>query len=89
MFALASAVAQVVTLRIYRPLISRNRRHRVMLCVWLVLYVFVGIQMAWMLRPFVGSPEAAPAFFREGAWGNAYVVVVRLIGKTLWQLLGS
>jgi len=88
MFAAAAATAQVVTVRTYRPLIARDGRHRVMLGVWLTLYVFVGIQLAWMLRPFVGSPVAAPAFFREGAWGNAYVVVVRLVGKVLDQVLG-
>ena len=27
-----------------------------MLRTWLVIYVFVGIQMGWVLRPFVGSP---------------------------------
>lgn len=24
---------------------------------WVVLYVFVGAQMGWMLRPFIGSPD--------------------------------
>jgi len=86
-FATAAGTAQIVTMRTYRPLIASNPRHRFMLWVWLVLYVFVGIQMAWMLRPFVGAPVAEPAFFRAGAWGNAYVIVARLVGKALWQLL--
>jgi hypothetical protein len=50
-----------------------------MLWTWLVLYVFVGIQMAWILRLFVGAPGAPVEFFRRESWENAYVVVARLI----------
>ena len=44
---------------------------------WIALYVFVAIQLAWVLRPFVGSPELEVSFFRAEAWSNAYVVIVR------------
>ena len=50
-----------------------------MLWTWLAIYVFVGIQMAWVLRPFVGDPRLPAQFFREHSWGNAYDVVARLI----------
>ena len=79
MFAVASLGGQWHLRRAYRPLIERSPRHRVLLRGWLVLYVFVGIQMAWVLRPFIGDPAAPAQFFRAGAWGNAYVVVARLI----------
>jgi len=79
MFALASLAGQWHLRRAYRLLIARNPRHRLLLRSWLVLYVFVGIQMAWVLRPFIGSPQAPAQFFRSGAWGNAYVVVARMI----------
>ena len=79
MFGIASVAAQVVIRRYYGPLIRRSRRHRQLLRVWFLLYVFVGIQMAWVLRPFIGDPELPVAFFRSGAWGNAYVVVARLV----------
>lgn len=78
-FALAAATAQRVVRRYYDPLIRRNPRHRTMLHVWLALYVFVGIQAAWVLRPFIGDPAQPVAFFRPDAWGNAYVVVFGLI----------
>jgi hypothetical protein len=58
---------------------ARNRRHRVLLRTWLVVYAFVGIQMGWVLRPFVGAPGMPVQFFREEAWGNAYVIVARMI----------
>ena len=80
MFGIATLSAQRIVRRYYSPLIQRNKTHRAMLFIWLLLYVFVGIQMAWVLRPFVGDPNAPVVFFRTEAWGNAYVVIIRLIG---------
>ena len=59
MFAVASLASQVVLARGYRPLIARNPKHRWLLRTWIVIYAFVGIQMGWTLRPFVGAPDAA------------------------------
>jgi hypothetical protein len=81
MFAVASAAAQVVLWRMYQPLIARNRRHRALAFTWLTLYVCVGIQMAWVLRPFVGNPGMPTQFFRDESWGNAYVFIAR----TIWR----
>ncbi len=58
MFAVASGSAQWMLRRSYRPLIKSDPKHRWMLFVWLLIYVFVGIQMAWVLRPFIGHPAA-------------------------------
>lgn len=85
MFGVASIAAQVLLRRLYRPLIESDPRHRALLWSWLGIYAFVGIQMAWILRPFVGNPDAPTTFFREEAWGNAYVEVAR----TLWRLVGG
>ncbi len=82
MFGLASFAGQWHLRRAYRPLIARNSRHRLLLRGWLVLYIFVGIQMGWVLRPFIGEPTRAPQFFRQEAWGNAYVVVARMLWET-------
>ena len=79
MFALASFAAQGLLRRWYAPLIARNPRHRVLLRTWIVIYAFVGVQMAWVLRPFVGDPGQPTRFFRQGAWGNAYVEVARMV----------
>jgi hypothetical protein len=85
-FAAASVAAQALLRRWYLPLVARNPRHRVLLRAWLVIYAFVGIQMAWVLRPFVGHPGGPTRFFRYGAaWGNAYEHVAR----TLWQAVGG
>jgi len=78
-FALATVAGQIALRRSYRHLIALHPSHRTMLRIWMATYCFVGIQMAWVLRPFVGNPQAQPHFFREGAWSNAYVFVGRLI----------
>ena len=78
-FALASIAGQHLLQGYYRPLIARNPRHRPLLWTWLGMYIFIGIQMGWILRPFVGAPSAPVQFFRSGDWGNAYVVVTELI----------
>lgn len=83
MFAAASAASQGMLRRAYRPLIERNPRHRWLLRTWIILYVFVGIQMAWILRPFVGDPAMRTRFFREDTWGNAYLIVGRTIAEAL------
>jgi hypothetical protein len=75
MFAIASLAGQRLLGRFYAPLIARDPRHRKMVRVWILLYAFVGIQMGWVLRPFIGDPDKPTTFFRQGAWGNAYVEV--------------
>lgn len=77
-FSVATAVAQVMLFRRYRPLIRRTPHHRITLWFWIVLYAFVGMQMGWMLRPFVGSPGMAVTFFRNEPFTNAYVEIFRL-----------
>lgn len=49
---------------------------------WLVLYGFVGSQLGWTLRPFVGSPNEPFALFRE-IESNFYIQVVKIVGKVL------
>jgi hypothetical protein len=83
MFGIGSIAAQVVVRRYYGPLIRRSPRHRQLLWAWFFLYAFVGVQMAWILRPFIGNPGGPVTFFRSGAWGNAYVVLAHLIAGTV------
>jgi hypothetical protein len=47
-----------------------NRRKR-LLNFWMLLYAFVGTQMAWTLRPFFGVREGEFIFFQE-VRGNFY-----------------
>jgi hypothetical protein len=50
--------------------------------IWLTLYVFVGTQLAWVLRPFVGSPGDPFQLFRPRT-GNFYESVLQSIGAFL------
>ncbi|MGD9128663.1 MAG: hypothetical protein PVH19_14905 [Planctomycetia bacterium] len=79
MMTIATVGGQIKLWSAYRQLIARNRKHRIMVWVWLLCYAFVGIQMGWLLRPFIGSPGVDTTFFRPEAFSNAYVVVFHLI----------
>jgi hypothetical protein len=73
-FALSLACAQRTLARHYRPLIARDRRHRLALGAWFALYAFTSIKVGWVLRPFVGDPALPLEFLREGKWQeNPYV----------------
>ena len=78
-FGLASALAQIILRNLSLRLIRTNSRHLWLIRSWFVIYAFVGIQMGWILRPFIGSPNVPTQFFREGAWGNAYVKLAEII----------
>jgi hypothetical protein len=52
------------------------RRAVRILQVWILVFGFVGTQMAWSLRPFVGSPDRPFEFFRAEQEGNFYTAVL-------------
>lgn len=43
--------------------------------VWVIIFGFVGTQMAWSLRPFVGEPSLGFELFRNEREGNFYKAV--------------
>lgn len=53
-----------------------RRTPRRILLVWILLYMFVGTQLAWVLRPFVGSPDLELTIFRPRT-GNFYESVIQ------------
>jgi hypothetical protein len=57
---------------------------RGLLFAWVLLYGFVGLQLAWVLRPFIGHPAAGFEWFRERE-GNIY----ESIFYSLQQVLGG
>jgi len=83
MYLLTTMAAQITLSKHDAPLIAANPRHRAGRLAWAALYVFVAIQLAWVLRLFVGSSVLPTRFFREEAWDNAYVVVAQKV----WELL--
>lgn len=93
-FALAALGGQRTLARHYRPLVARRPRHRQAVGAWLVLYVFVSIKLAWILRPFVGDPALPVEFLRAEKWQeNPYVnlfwTAAWLVGSLLRRLVGA
>ena len=79
MFAVASIAAQRLLASWYAPLIKKNSRHQSMMVLWIFLFAFVGIQMGYVLRPFIGDPTSPTTFLRENPFENAYVRVWKLV----------
>lgn len=46
---------------------------------WILILAFVGMQLAWNLRPFIGSRELPFELFRKRE-GNFYLAVIRAAG---------
>ncbi len=59
---------------------ARARRNVVRL--WIFIYAFVGSQMAWTLRPFIGAPRLPFELFRQ-LGGNFYANIFASIGEIL------
>jgi hypothetical protein len=45
--------------------VAKRRRLKLLFVGTLALYAFVGMNLAWVLRPFIGNPERAFEWFRE------------------------
>lgn len=53
------------------------------LTVWIVVFGVVGVQMGWVMRPFVGAPDQPFAIFRATE-SNGFAALLRVIGRVLW-----
>lgn len=50
--------------------------------LWILVYAFVGSQMAWTLRPFIGAPSIKFELFRQ-LGGNFYTNIFASLGEIL------
>ena len=51
--------------------------------IWVLLFGFVGVQMSWVLRPFVGDPALPFAWFRDresNFFADVFEALVTLLG---------
>lgn len=53
--------------------------------VWVIIFAFVGIQLAWNLRPFVGWKDMPFELFRKDTQGNFYSTMIKSIGDMTGQ----
>jgi hypothetical protein len=51
--------------------------------LWILVYAFVGSQMAWTLRPFIGAPGIEKFELFRQLGGNFYANIVASIGEIL------
>ncbi|MBL8858698.1 MAG: hypothetical protein JNL28_09350 [Planctomycetes bacterium] len=85
-FAIAVICGQITLARHYRALIARNRRHRLTLAAWFLLYTFVSIKVGWVLRPFIGDPALPIEFLRAGKWSeNPYMNLFWTAAAFVWN----
>ncbi|MAT97261.1 MAG: actin-binding WH2 domain-containing protein [Anaerolineaceae bacterium] len=53
---------------------------RNVLRLWMLLYAFVGSQLAWTIRPFIGAPSIEFELFRQ-LGGNFYTNIFTSLGE--------
>jgi len=52
---------------------------------WLAANLFLGAQISWLLRPFIGSPEKPIEFLRQNAFSGNFYETVFLALKSLFN----
>lgn len=78
--AFAGVTANVSLMRFLVHLSRDRRTARRILCAWLAGNMFLGAQLSWNMRPFIGSPGLPVQFFRPDAFhGNFYESVGRAL----------
>ena len=76
--AFAGVMANRRLLGLLRHVSARESTARAVLFSWLAGNLFLGAQLAWNLRPFIGSPTLAVQFLRDDPLrGNFYEAVWR------------
>lgn len=78
MIAFAGIAANVRLLQLLRALAGSDGAARKVLFAWLAGNLLLGSQLAWILRPFVGSPGLPVQFLRDKPFeGSFYEAIFR------------
>ncbi len=51
--------------------------------IWVVIFAFVGLQLSWNLRPFIGHKELPFQLFRTETRGNVYTTLLKGFGNMI------
>jgi hypothetical protein len=74
--AFAGIVANLRLVQLLRELSGHHATARRVLLAWLAGNLFLGSQLTWILRPFIGAPNLPVEFLRATAFhGNFYETV--------------
>ena len=78
--AFAGIVGNVRLFQLLSQLGGTTAIARRVLVAWLAVNLFLGSQLTWIARPFIGAPQLPVAFLRESALkGNFYENVFRTV----------
>lgn len=84
MIAFAGVAANVRLLQLLRDLSGTAVAARKVLFAWLVGNLFLGSQLSWIFRPFVGSPNLEVQFLRSEPFrGSFYEAVFNALRQLL------
>lgn len=76
LIAVAGSIANVRLLGLLRKDLNSKTLARMVLISWLAGNMFLGCQISWILRPFIGSPSLPIQFVRSNPLeGNFYIDV--------------
>lgn len=80
--ALAGATGNVRLFQLLEQIGGSRVVARRVLFAWLAGNLFLGSQLSWILRPFIGAPNLPVEFLRPAAWhGNFYEAVFNALRK--------
>ena len=51
--------------------------------IWIFILAFVGIQLSWSLRPFIGSKDMRFEIVRQDTQTNIYAILIGATGRLL------
>ncbi|MEM1185790.1 MAG: hypothetical protein AAGI53_12425 [Planctomycetota bacterium] len=92
-FAFAIAIAAIAAQRALwtrlRKLMGRGGAPARLLACWFVLYGFVGVQVAWMVRPVIVPRDEPFGLLRDEPLTNGYVAVARVVWAAINDSLGG
>ena len=78
--AVAGVAANLRLVQLLRQFSGSVSAARRVLFAWLAGNLFLGSQLAWILRPFIGSPDLPLEFLRPNAFqGNFYETIFRAL----------
>ena len=67
-------------MRVMKGSETGETERRWVLRLWMFLYAFVGSQLAWTIRPFIGAPSMEFEMFRQ-LGGNFYTNILASLGE--------
>jgi hypothetical protein len=90
LIAVAGSIANIRLLGLLQKNLNNRTLAKVLLIAWLAGNMFLGCQISWILRPFIGSPGYPIEFVRPNPLeGNFYIDVYNKVKNIATHKGGS